>query len=413
MLARDGKIKVLSGGFFDRLSLMSLTTVFDSLPPNIQEFISRALAVVLALLVIWVLRRLMRWLVVTPLRQLAAKTETHIDDVLIEAATAPFRLIIIGISLLVSAAIMQINSLFVTHVVRTILILAVLVLINSLIDLLIPTSNRLFAITGIILQERLIPFVRVAAKFVLIVIGVVIILQEWGYDITGVVAGFGLGGLAFSLAAQDTVANLFGFISIVGDRPFDVGDYIKTPDVEGKVEHVGLRSTRVRQLDQALVVVPNNRLANSAILNWSHLAKRRLDYTLNLKHNTSPDDLRNLLDRLRVLLKSQETIEPNSVVVNFINFGVNSLEILIRGYIKIADWGEFTLEKERLHLEVMDIVKEMGLEIAYPAQSLYVEHLPDMQKPFDKPKHTLSPQEQQILQEKPTVAPDGESPGKS
>lgn len=413
MLARDGKIKVLSGGFFDRLSLMSLTTIFDSLPPNIQEFISRALAVVLALLVIWVLRRLMRWLVVTPLRQLAAKTETHIDDVLIEAATAPFRLIIIGISLLVSAAIMQINSLFVTHVVRTILILAVLVLINSLIDLLIPTSNRLFAITGIILQERLIPFVRVAAKFVLIVIGVVIILQEWGYDITGVVAGFGLGGLAFSLAAQDTVANLFGFISIVGDRPFDVGDYIKTPDVEGKVEHVGLRSTRVRQLDQALVVVPNNRLANSAILNWSHLAKRRLDYTLNLKHNTSPDDLRNLLDRLRVLLKSQETIEPNSVVVNFINFGVNSLEILIRGYIKIADWGEFTLEKERLHLEVMDIVKEMGLEIAYPAQSLYVEHLPDMQKPFDKPKHTLSPQEQQILQEKPTVAPDGESPGKS
>src|SRR5947208_14792157 len=99
---------------------------------------------------------------------------------------------------------------------------------------------------------------------IVLALALVIIIQVWGYDVTGLIAGLGLGGLALSLAAQDTLSNVFGFAAIVSDRPFVVGEYIKTKDVEGAVERVGLRSSRVRQIDQAIVAVPNNLLASSA-----------------------------------------------------------------------------------------------------------------------------------------------------
>src|SRR5262249_18357939 len=113
-----------------------------------------------------------------------------------------------------------------------------------------------------------------------------------------------------------------------------------------------------------------------------------------------------------VLLKSQPTVDPASVVVHFINFGDSALEVMVRGYILIGDWGEFTKEKERLNLEIMDIIHEMGLEIAFPSHSLYVEHLPDMsvrhhQAPEHRVHQTLSPEERAVLIEHPTIAPDG------
>src|SRR5262249_35855949 len=132
-------------------------------------------------------------------------------------------------------------------------------------------------------------------KLLFIVLAVLVIVQEWGYDPSGLIAGLGIGGLAISLAAQDTVKNLFGFTTIVGDQPFTVGDFIKTADVEGTVEHVGVRSTRIRRQDQAYVTVPNSVLANSAILNWSRLSKRWIDMTLRITYDASRSDILKLL----------------------------------------------------------------------------------------------------------------------
>src|SRR5262249_8920002 len=151
--------------------------------------------------------------------------------------------------------------------------------------------------------------------------------QEWGYDVTGLIAGLGLGGLAISLAAQDTLSNIFGFAAIVSDRPFVVGEYVKTKDVEGSVERVGLRSTRVRQIDQAVVAVPNSMLASSAILNWSRLSKRKLEVTLGVTYKTRPDQMEALLASLREMLKAHDKVDPNSVVVYFIGFGQSALNI--------------------------------------------------------------------------------------
>lgn len=351
---------------------------FNDLPAGIQDAIVRVLALILALGLLLALRGIIRWLVLTPLRRLTERTSTKIDEALIESATPAVRLLLIALALFISTQILGLESVFILRIVRTLVIVAVLVLLNQLIGVLLPSSKRLFAITGVTIEERLLPFVRVAVRLLLIAAGVVIVLQEWGYDVSGLVAGIGLGGLAFSLAAQDTVANLFGFVAIVGDRPFNVGDYIKTPDVEGNIEHVGLRSTRVRQLDQALVMVPNNKLANSAILNWSRLAKRRIDYVLRIRYGATAEEVSALLAAMRDYLKSQEKVDPTSVVVNFINFGENSLEILVRGYVNLSDWGEFTTEKERLNLEIMNMVRRSGLDIAFPSRSLYIENLPNI-----------------------------------
>jgi len=374
----------------------------NDLPDEVREAIARVLLVVLVLLLIWIMRRMMTWVIIRPLRRVVHKTGRAHDDIILEAAIQPIRYIIIAIAILISAQILAVgNSVdtIINHVGRSMVIVGILLLFYRLVDLFAPTSNRLFSITGITLDERLMPFMRTSIKLFVIALGLVIVLQEWGYDVSGLIAGLGLGGLAFSLAAQDTVSNLFGFAALVSDRPFNVGEYISTSDVEGVVEHVGLRSTQVRRMDQAIVYVPNRIMADSAILNWSRLKKRRIDYTLGITYDADSGQVRVLLHRLREYLKVQPLLDPESVAVYFINFGDSSLDILVRSYALISDWGKFTSEKERLNLAIMDIVEELGLVIAFPSTSLYVENLPEIlgkeRSPQERPK--LSDLEQALM----------------
>lgn len=386
--------------------------LFQDLPPFVQTLIVRLIQFILILLLIVILRRVITWFVVRPLRRLAKRTGFDYDDIILDSMMTPIRLVIIAIAISVSLQAFNVGDGvdgLLRIVSRTLIIIALLLGLYKLVDILMPSSTRLGRVTGIQLDERLIPFLRTTVKLVVIALGIVIVLQEWGYDVSGLVAGLGLGGLAFSLAAQDTVSNLFGFAAIVSDNPFKVGEYIKTPDVEGIVEHVGLRSTRVRQLDQAVVYVPNNKLASSAILNWSRLSKRRMDYTLGITYDATSGELRVLLHRIREMLKVQELVDPDSVVVYFVEFGASSLDILIRCYIYLSDWGQFQAEKERLHLLVMDIVTELNMGIAFPSMSLYVESLPpitteiEVERP-NNPK--LSAQERAIMHGRAADKPD-------
>ena len=211
---------------------------------------------------------------------------------------------------------------------------------------------------------------RTAIKLILIALALVIIIQEWGYDVSGLVAGLGLGGLAFSLAAKDTVENLFGFTTIVGDQPFMVGEFIKSNDIEGTVEHVGIRSTRIRQPDQSYVTVPNSKLASSPILNWSRLSKRWYNTTLRVTYSASRQEIVELMGRIRSMLAEREKVQADSIIVNFINFGDFGFEILVRCYINLADWPTFTNERETINLEIMRIFEELGRKMAFPSRTM-------------------------------------------
>jgi MscS family membrane protein len=186
------------------------------------------------------------------------------------------------------------------------------------------------------------------------------------------VAGLGLGGLAFSLAAKDTVENLFGFTTIVGDQPFVVGDYVKTGDVEGTVEHVGIRSTRIRRVDQALASVPNSSIANAPLINWSRLSKRWLDMTLMVSYEAQSAQIEQLVAQIKVLLAERPLVDEGSVMVRLFDFTENGMKLVVRCYIHTADWMAFTEEKEFISLGILRAVEGLDLQLA--TRSVFLEN---------------------------------------
>ncbi|MDX2161103.1 MAG: mechanosensitive ion channel [bacterium] len=264
---------------------------------------------------------------------------------------------------------------FIFSATRTLVIAAVLIFCIRLTDLITRSRGGLFRFTGLLIEESLIPFARTALQLVMAAIAVAIVIQIWGYDVSGLIAGLGIGGLAISLAAQDTLSNLFGFTALVSDRPFLVGEYIKTPDVEGVVEHVGLRSTRVRQLDQALVSIPNSKLAASAVLNWSRLSKRWLNMTLGLHYQTSADQVETLLAHIRDILEGHEQVDSSTILVNLVSLSSQSMEVLVRAYFTIPDWNAFTAEKQIVLLKVLRALETLDIQLAIPLQEAGYPHL--------------------------------------
>jgi MscS family membrane protein len=346
---------------------MNFTDLIDQIPDGLYQIIARVGVIILVILLVIILRRVLTWLILRPLRRLAKRSGFETDDHIVDVLVSPMRLFIIALALAISVQVITttdgINN-FVFGLSRSFIIASILLFIYNLVDLLAPSSLRIASITGFTVQDRLLPFLRVAVKTFILAVGGVILLQEWGYDVSGLLAGIGIGGLALSLAAQDTLANLFGFVAIVSDRPFDVGEFIKTGDTEGTVEHVGLRSIRVRQQNQAVVYIPNNMVANSPLLNWSRLKKRFLDLRIGVEYETTNDQLRLMIARIRDLLVSDEVVEASSVVVNVIDFRTESIDMVIRAYIFKADWKLFTIEKERLTMTMLDIMKELKIELA-------------------------------------------------
>lgn len=354
---------------------IDIVQFWNDLNPDLRSTLLRVGLAILALFLIWVLRRLLAAIVIAPLRYIARRTNAQWDDVLFDTIMLPARLLIIAAALAVGAQILLVDSVtfdFVQHIIRTLIIIALLVALFRAVDALAPSSNRLFRITGLSITERLLPFVRTAIKLLLIAIALVIVIQEWGYDVTGLVAGLGLGGLAFSLAAKDTVENLFGFTTIVGDQPLVVGEFIKTADVEGIVEHVGIRSTRIRKLDQSLVTVPNSTLASAPVQNWSRLSKRWIDLKLVIAYDASRAQIETFLEQVRAMLNARQQVEPGSVFVRLVNFGEMGMEVIVRCYILQADWERYSAEKESINLELLRIIEEHNLHLAM--RSVFVDN---------------------------------------
>jgi len=344
--------------------------IFTSMSPSVREIILRVIALAVALLIIFLARRLVTLVALIPLRRLNERLNTSTPERLLGIVIGPVRLVLIAVALTLSVQLLIPNDTFfrgfVSVASRTLITFAFLTLVYRLVDLLLPSGAQLASLTGIRVEERLVPFLRVSLKLFVIAIGIVIVIQELGYDVSGLIAGIGVGGLAISLAAQDTIANLFGFASIVGDSPFSVGEYIKTPDAEGTIEHVGLRSTRIRQTDQTLVTLPNNKLANSAISNLSRMSKRRIDILIRMHYGTSSTQMSALLTEIRAILAQWPAIEPQSQQVFFSRFSENALEVIVRCFVLKAAWADMMTEQEQIQLRIMEIVEKNGLELASP-----------------------------------------------
>jgi len=223
------------------------------------------------------------------------------------------------------------------------------------------------------LDDQLSPLFSKALKVTIGIIYILWVIQEFGYNISALLAGLGIGGLAVALALQDTLANLFGSIFIILDRPFRVGDRIIVDDVDGVVEEVGFRSTRIRTLTKTLVSIPNKIVAAVKVDNVTCMPKRKVVQTIGLTYETSAEQMEQARTDIRKILKTDAGVDQEFIVVRFAEFGDSSLNITVIYFTVTADYEEYMSIKEHVNLEIMRAVDALGLSIAFPTRTLYLE----------------------------------------
>lgn len=225
-----------------------------------------------------------------------------------------------------------------------------------------------------VLDSTIVIFFVTLIKSIIAILGVIIFLSEFNININGLITGVGLGGVTFALAAKDTASNIFGGIVIISDKPFLVGDWIQTPDLEGVVEDITFRSTRIRTFDDALIVVPNSTLASASITNWSKMNKRKIKFNISLTYSTSADTIKNIIAQIETYLISHENVLQDTVIVRFEQFAGSSLDIGITFFINQTSLIELKKIKEDVNFEIMKIVKNNNADFAFPSTSVYIEN---------------------------------------
>jgi MscS family membrane protein len=206
-------------------------------------------------------------------------------------------------------------------------------------------------------------------KVIVFVFIIAAVLTAWGYNTTTLLAGLGIGGVALALASQKTIENLFGSVAVISDRPVSVGDFCKFGSSMGTVEDIGLRSTRVRTLDRTVLTIPNGSFSTMTLENFDRKDKQLFHVTLNLKRDTTPDQVRELLQSLTKLLKDNPKFETGALPVRFVGIGSYSLDVEVFIYILTLDGDEFMRIQQDLFLAIMDAVKAAGTALALPTQA--------------------------------------------
>ncbi|WP_236782565.1 mechanosensitive ion channel family protein [Allobacillus saliphilus] len=223
------------------------------------------------------------------------------------------------------------------------------------------------------IDEILVPFLTKVLRFVIVAISISIIAQVFGYDVNGFVAGLGLGGLAFALAAQEVIKNLFGGVVIITEKPFTLGDWIMTPSVEGTVEDITFRSTAIRTFADSVVIIPNATLSNEPITNWSKMGKRQISYDLKISSHTPKEKLEHSIKQIRSYVENHPDIHPETIFVNFTRYETDSLNVMLYFFTKTTDWGDFLSIQEEINFKILEILSKENIKVAVPAQSLRVE----------------------------------------
>jgi len=209
---------------------------------------------------------------------------------------------------------------------------------------------------------------RQVVKVLLFLIAILSVISAWGYTASTILAGLGVGGLAVALAAQKTIENLFGGISVIGDRPVLVGDFCRFGDRLGTVAHIGLRSTRIRTLDRTMISVPNGQFSSMELENFSTRDKIWFHPTLSLRRDTTADQLLEVLSSVMGILKDHPKVEAGNVPVRFVGLGSYSQNLEVFAYLTTRDYDEFLVLQQDLLLKILHAVDEAGTALAVPVQ---------------------------------------------
>jgi len=329
-------------------------------------------------LVAYIAKKLFAYLFIKVMLPLTQKTKRELDDRFLSCVQKPSEFLIFLIGLFIAVEILQLPAEpfdvdgLATSILKALVIFDVAWFFFNLVDMVDHYLRKWAERTESALDDHLAPLLRKSLRIFIVIMAALMAIQTFGYPVTGIIASLGIGGLAFALAAKDTVSNIFGSLMIIFDRPFHVGDWIKAGDMEGTVEEVGFRSTKIRTFAKTLICVPNNIIANMALDNFSRMPKRRIRLTVGVSYDATPSQMREAVSRIRELLKTHPAIDQDFFLVNFTDFGASSLDIMVYCFTTTTVWGEYLDAREDVCLKIMDTLEELGLEIAFPSTTVYL-----------------------------------------
>lgn len=257
--------------------------------------------------------------------------------------------------------------------------------VYRLVDILSSYLDRRASRTENKFDDLLVPLIRKTLKVFVTVFGFVFVADMFQWNLGRVIAGLGIGGLAFAFAARDTVANLFGSVMILIDRPFQIGDWVVVGDIEGIVEEVGFRSTRVRTFYNSLVTMPNATVASAAVDNYGARVYRRTKTYLSLTYDTPPEKIEAFCEGIRELIRRHPHTRKDYYEVHLNQFASASLDVLLYCFHRVPNWSQELTERHRLYLDIIRLAGKIGVEFAFPTQTLHLYQEQQGESPVKAP----------------------------
>jgi MscS family membrane protein len=338
---------------------------------TVTHFVIAAVFLVGALL----LRRVVTAILFSQLKKLAARTTTTLDDKLFPALETPVATFIMLVGIFAALNVLKLpeasdraigygSTVAFSLVVFWALLRAFGALLDHAQEI---AQHRNMGVAAFM------PWIKKTLVSLFVVFGVLMVVQSLGFDVKALLAGLGIGGLAFALAAQDTIANLFGSIVVAIDQPFKIGEAVKIGANEGVVEDIGLRSTKLRTPGRNLIIIPNKLVAAEPIINNSRFVGRRIEQVLGLTYDTTAEQMAAIVAEIRGIVTAEQDVDASSVLVFFRDYNASSLDIWVAYNVRDPDFAKHMELRQRVNLAIMRAVEARGLSFAFPTQTL---HLP-------------------------------------
>ena len=368
--------------FFNLFSEVWIQGIFGI---NVSEIIIG----LIIFLFFYVLRRLFARFLISRLNKIVLKSSNQLDDTIVEVIEGPLKFLPVVAGFFIASSYIDFSLAvqnFIDLLNRSFITIFIFWLLHQLV---VPFSFLIKKFEEKI-SKPLVDWTLRGLKILIFILGIVAILELWGIKVGPVIAGLGLFGVAVALGAQDLFKNLISGIMILMERRFTIGDAILVSgEVEGVVEQIGFRSTLVRRFDSTPVMVPNFKFAEQSVTNYSKRHHRRIRWLIGLEYRTSIDQLKKIRDELTHLIKNDKDFAKNdntSFFVRIDSFSDSSIDLLIQAFTLTNDWGEYLKIKEKLAVNIIEIVENNKAGFAFPSQSIYLESLPGETTEIFNPK---------------------------
>ena len=325
-------------------------------------------------LIFLIFRGLISKLIIKKLEIISQRTTNKLDDTFVKAMVGPARFLPIVLGFFIASYYMSFSEdtrSFVDNLNRTLITILLFWIIHQIIE---PISYILSGL-GKILTRELIGWIIKSLKILIFILGAAAVLELWGIKIGPIIAGLGLFGVAVALGAQDLFKNLISGILVLVEKRFKMGDWILVEGIiEGIVEKIGFRSTTIRKFDKSLAIIPNFQFAENAVINISQTTNWIISWIINLQYDTTVDQLKKIRDEIENYIKKHEDFNTEiGYAVRIDKFAESSIDMYVRCFTKTDEWEQWLSVKERLAIQIKQIVEKNGAAFAFPSQSIYVE----------------------------------------